>query len=401
MQLSAAAAQPTPLTQADSERLLAVVSELSFMRDRQGVMDVVRRAARDLTQADGVTFVVREGDQVFYAEENAIGPLWKGRRFDTDCCISGWAIKHREVVAIEDIFLDSRIPHDVYRATFVKSLAMVPIRIDDPVGAIGAYWGSRHLATARELELLRALAGTTAVALENAELYRQAQDAVRARDDFLGLASHELKTPLTPLKLRLQLLRAGLELGQPPVSLDRELARIESYVDRLHRLIGNLLDVSRVTRGTLSLDPEELDLGAVVREVTERYAVELAESGCTLDLALPGPIIGRWDRGRLEQVVSNLLGNAIKFGRGKPIEVIVSDDDGARLTVRDHGIGISPEDQAQLFGRFERAMSTQHYGGFGVGLWLVRQIVEAHGGNIQVLSAPGEGSSFEVMLPRR
>jgi signal transduction histidine kinase/ActR/RegA family two-component response regulator len=153
------------------EVLLAAIRDLSLARDRERIAEVVRRAARELTGADGVTFVVREGDRCFYLDEEAIAPLWKGQRFPVAECISGWVMVSRQPALIADIFDDSRIPHDVYRTTFVKSLAMVPVRPDDPIAAIGAYWASRHETSAAELEILEALAGAASLALANVELH--------------------------------------------------------------------------------------------------------------------------------------------------------------------------------------------------------------------------------------
>jgi diguanylate cyclase (GGDEF)-like protein len=145
------------------------------------VQAIVRRAARALTGADGATFVLREGDQCFYADEDAIAPLWKGRRFPMSICISGWAMLHRRRVAIEDIYADDRIPHDAYRPTFVKSLAMVPIRSLDPIGAIGNYWAERHRPTEQELGLLQALADSTAVAIARVQLLEHLEQRVAER----------------------------------------------------------------------------------------------------------------------------------------------------------------------------------------------------------------------------
>src|ERR687888_1355577 len=155
------------------ERLVAVVQELSLARDLATLMAIVRHAARELTGADGATFILRDGDQCYYADEDAIAPLWKGLRFPMSTCISGWAMLHRQHTVIEDIYADPRIPVAAYRPTFVKSLAMVPIRTLDPVGAIGNYWGTKHRPTGQELELLQALADSTAVALENLRVYNE------------------------------------------------------------------------------------------------------------------------------------------------------------------------------------------------------------------------------------
>ena len=157
--------------------LITVIQRLSLARSVPEIQAIVRTAARSLTGADGATFVLSDNGYCYYADEDAISPLWKGQRFPQETCMSGWVMRHREPVAIEDIFLDDRIPHDVYRATFVRSMAMVPIRRLDPLGAIGNYWASPHRPTQEELELLQALADTTAVAMENVRFYEQLRDS--------------------------------------------------------------------------------------------------------------------------------------------------------------------------------------------------------------------------------
>jgi signal transduction histidine kinase len=177
---------------------------------------------------------------------------------------------------------------------------------------------------------------------------------------------------------------------------------IERQVERLARLIQNLLDVSRVSAGRLELTLEDVDLRDVVREVVERAHDEIAAAGSTVLVEAPRPSIGRWDRLRLDQIVTNLLSNAIKYGGGKPIEVRVDDlPSSARLTVRDHGIGIAEEQQVRIFQRFERAVSSENYSGFGLGLWIVKRISDALGGTVGVASRPGEGAAFTVELPKR
>ncbi len=157
--------------------LVAVVQRLSLARSLLDVQRIVARAGRRLTGADGATFVLRDGKDCFYADEDAISPLWKGQRFPLETCISGWAMLHRRQAAIADIYKDPRVPHDAYRTTFVKSLAMVPIRQLRPIGAIGTYWASTHEATEHELVLLQALADSTAVAIENVYTYQHIEAA--------------------------------------------------------------------------------------------------------------------------------------------------------------------------------------------------------------------------------
>jgi len=239
-----------------------------------------------------------------------------------------------------------------------------------------------------------------ALAIDNARLYQQMQQAVRLRDDFLGIAGHELRTPLTALQLSLQGLARQAAHGDEAGTSVRRLGACLRQVDRLGKLINELLDVSRITTGRLALQPEEVDLSALVHEVVGRMSDELARARCPVSLHVDEAVVGRWDRARLDQVVTNLLTNAAKYGKGKPIEVsLARAGQAARLTLRDHGIGIAPADQGRIFDRFERAVSERNYGGLGLGLWMVRQIVEAHGGRARVESAVGEGATFVVDLP--
>ncbi|WP_224372394.1 ATP-binding protein [Hyalangium versicolor] len=255
------------------------------------------------------------------------------------------------------------------------------------------------------------------VALENAEgfermaalseergrLYREEQEAVRRRDDFLSIAAHELKTPLTSLQLHLQGLMSQVRQTaqtMPPERVANKLESANMQTQRLGRLVNELLDISRVAQGQLLGKMEEVDLVALVRGVIERSREALARAECPVELYASSSVIGHWDAMRLEQVVGNLITNAMKYGAGKRIQVTVdADATHARLRVKDEGIGIAPEDAERIFERFERAVSVRHYGGFGIGLWLVREIVQALGGTVEVESAPGKGATFTVTLP--
>ncbi|AIY18559.1 diguanylate cyclase [Pimelobacter simplex] len=171
------------------ERLLLAVQELSLAPDLPAVQQVVRTAARELAACDGTTFVLRDGDQCYYADEDAIEPLWKGHRFPLTACISGWAMLHRTPVVVPDIYADDRIPHDAYRPTFVQSLLMMPVRTLDPIAAIGAYWAEQHTATDQEVALLQGLANATSVALDKLRVHDQLASAVALRE-----ATHQLAT---------------------------------------------------------------------------------------------------------------------------------------------------------------------------------------------------------------
>jgi signal transduction histidine kinase len=227
----------------------------------------------------------------------------------------------------------------------------------------------------------------------------EAEDAVRVRDEFLSVASHELRTPLTSLALAMQGLEHKLA-SMEPSRAQWAIGLASRQVKRLGQLVDALLDVSRIHAGKLEIHREDVDLVAIVRDVAAQFAEEAARHHSSLRIEAGGAIVGAWDGFRLEQIVINLVSNAVKFGAGKPISLAVSTDGtNARLVVRDRGIGIPPEVRPRLFERFSRGVSARHYGGLGLGLYITRVLVEAHGGRIDVTSELGSGSSFIVELP--
>jgi PAS domain S-box-containing protein len=241
---------------------------------------------------------------------------------------------------------------------------------------------------------------------ERARLLEQAEEAVRARDVFLAVAAHELKTPLTPLRLQVeQILRTVQRGSAERLSVERMASKLglaARQVGRLEHLVNNLLDVSRLASGRIELTYEDRDLVAIAQGTVEQHRAACEEAETPLVLAPHAPIEGRWELRRIEQILQNLLANAVKYGQGKPVEITLgADATRARFTVRDHGPGIAPEDQARVFEQFERAASARHYGGLGLGLWIVRRLVEAMGGEISLVCEPGAGAAFTVELPRR
>ncbi len=236
---------------------------------------------------------------------------------------------------------------------------------------------------------------------------QELQHAVAARDEFVATVAHELRNPVAPLMFQLRLAIEKSEqiasAGEPlPAEwVQSQLRRIEQRLHRLLETLDRLLDVSRLSTGRIDLQPESMNLGLTVREVIATFEAELAVARCKLTFTERGDSTGYWDRVRLEQICRNLLSNAIRFGAGRPVEVLVdADQDFATLHVRDHGIGIAPDQQTRIFERFERGVE-QRSGGFGIGLWVVKNVCAALGGTISVESELGEGARFTVMLPRR
>ena len=227
----------------------------------------------------------------------------------------------------------------------------------------------------------------------------QAHEAIRLRDEFLSIASHELKTPLAALQLQLESLQAGV--AAVDAKMGQRLERVLRSAERLADLVGALLDVSRITAGHLELHPERFDLGDAAAEVVERMRDPAERAGCRLILHRDGAAEGLWDRLRIEQVLTNLVSNSIKYAARTPITIsIESGVDQVVLEVSDEGPGIDEADLPRLFQRFERAASTRHYGGLGLGLYVARRIIEAHGGTIAARKSERSGARFVIQLPR-
>ncbi len=228
--------------------------------------------------------------------------------------------------------------------------------------------------------------------------------AVDARDQFLSIASHELKTPLTSLKMQVQMRQRNLLKNNLSAFTPEKLVKMfdgdDRQINRLTRLIDDMLDISRMSTGKLTIHKETSDLSILVKEVSERLAEQLSLAGCSLKLQTPDSCIGFWDRFRIEQVVINLLTNAIRYGAGHPIELSIEKDDKmARISVCDHGIGIAPENHKKIFQQFERIENPQKVTGLGLGLYIANHIIQSHGGRIRVESQLGQGANFIVEMP--
>jgi signal transduction histidine kinase len=264
--------------------------------------------------------------------------------------------------------------------------------------AVASPGGSRA-EEGEDVALVADVCHRVALALEHVRLLEEATAAAHAREEFLHVASHELRAPIATLRLAVHLLRREVRGGDPD-ACERRLRVLDRQVTRLLGISETLLDVSRITAGRLELAPEDTDLTALAREVAVRFADDAAEQGSSIEVDAPEAVRCSCDPGRLDQVLSNLVSNAVKYGRGAPIRVSVRSAAGrAVVEVDDRGIGIPPEHQDRIFGRFERAVSSRNYGGLGLGLWIARRLMDAHGGTIRVRSVAGAGSTFTVELP--
>jgi signal transduction histidine kinase len=269
------------------------------------------------------------------------------------------------------------------------------------LGSTQTGWRYGH----EEVLLGEGLAARVAQALDSAHLYKDAQDQLRVRDEFLTIAAHELRTPTSTLRLLLQSMQYQLQTSAltPAIveRLQRTLAKSVQQCDRLVQFGERVLDVSQIRTGTLTLRTREIDLAELVKQVVNHLEGRLVHAGCTLEVNADAPVLGRWDQVRMEEVLITLLDNVIKYAAGSPVRVEVTGTSrAARLLVRDSGSGIPPGQEERIFEPFERAASVDRGGGWGLGLYVCRRVVEAHGGSIHVERAPGGGAAFVIELPR-
>ncbi|MFL5784561.1 MAG: ATP-binding protein [Bacteriovoracaceae bacterium] len=241
------------------------------------------------------------------------------------------------------------------------------------------------------------------VALEKSREAEELKKALRARDEFLVMASHELKTPITPLSLQMQtfidLFENDTFHNVDRTRIMRMLHTSMGQIERLSRLIFELVDVSRLSSNRLTLNKAPAELNSIVRKVLHDFEPEIKNSGSLVTLDAPVDVQGYWDSFRIEQIVINLLTNALKYGDGKPITISTRKSDMAEISVSDQGLGISPEDQSRIFERYERAVPHENFSGLGLGLYIAKQIIYLHGGEISLESEKDKGSTFKVRLP--
>lgn len=390
-------------------RLVGVVQELSFARELKAVTAIVKRAARELTSADGAAFVLREADACRYVGESGLSSQSKGLSFALSQCICGWCILNARPIAVENVSADERFTNAADRPTAARSLAMAPIRSTAPMGAIGVYWAAPHACTADELMLLEALANTTAVSLENVQVYAELENRVRSRTRELEVAneeleaftyavSHDLRAPLRALSGELSLLAE--DLGASDAHLIGRIGAARMHVARMYGLIDDLLRLSGITRRELKI--ERFDLSRLAVDVV----AELRETQPERDahVYIQENIHVEADRGLMTVLLQNLLSNAWKYSaRQEParIELRARTDAVGRWVyeIQDNGAGFDPRYARRLFQPFQRLHPPDEFRGTGVGLATVQRIVRRHRGEVWGHSdGPGRGATFSFTL---
>lgn len=388
----------------------------SPIRDSEGNLIGATELARNVTRERLVRLELQEGEKRFRLLADAMPQIVWTTKPDglIDYLNAQWYAYtglNPDLEIQEDrnqvIHFDDRLKNQAAWQKAQKEISRyeVELRLQGKEGQYRWFMG-RAVPVIDSLGRVQAWFGTCTDIHDQKLVQRELEGAVRARDHFLSIASHELKTPLTSLQLLIQLRQRNLKRKIPemftPEKIQEDLKEQYECVNRIGRLVDDILDVSRISEGKLRFQFEEVDLCEIVNGVLSRFQVTAESEGVEILLEVCQPIVGKWDRFRLEQVFLNLLTNALKYGKKKPIHVRVeSKDNHAVLTVRDEGMGIQTEDIHRIFQRFERAISADEVSGLGLGLYISQEIVQRHHGNIHVKSKFGSGSEFIVILPQK
>ncbi len=396
---------PTTTNSEESQNidyLLSVIQDLSMTKSLPEIMQIVRSAARKLVGSDGATFVLKDEDKCFYADEEAIAPLWKGFRFPMSACISGWVMTHAEPAVIKDIYADPRIPADAYRPTFVKSLAMVPVRKKSPIAAIGTYWSKNYEITATQLRTLQSLADSVSIAIENVNLYTSLEKKVKERteelESFSYAVSHDLRAPIRSILGFSQILGDDYK-SDLPAQVSAYLDRIQNSATQMSHLISALLDLSKI--GRHEKRPVDTDLSALVRDIVSQLKEE--DPSRKVDFVICNGVKTTCDTQMLKIVLENLLRNAWKYTRKTSSAKIEfgfqpAANSKAVYFVKDNGAGFDMSHAEKLFKPFNRLHTDKEFEGIGIGLATVERIINRHGGRIWADSKVGEGTTFSFEL---
>ncbi|HET7536277.1 MAG TPA: ATP-binding protein [Candidatus Didemnitutus sp.] len=389
-------------------RLIQTIQGLTGASHVERIFELVRQTARALVPCDGTLIALRDGDYYRVIEEDSVQPLWRGRRLPVEGSIEGWVMRQRAAVAVADVAADVRLAQDLYRGTFVKSLAMAPIRSHDPLGTIGLYWARPHQATSEELDLLQALADVTAFAYEGLQLQigleqrmdERLQELDSTRSDLENVAQWLLQELRAPWRQLEDVIRSQGSPQAAPI----EKAQLAQIVDRgcrqfdaLAEGIGNFLRSGRTPLRREQIDTTML-VKSVWRELDDREGVR-----GELRLSLLPAVYA--DRALLRTVFLHLLSNARKFGakRALPTVEVTSqeENDETVFVVTDHGIGCDLRKATRLFSMLQRYHPASEFPGAGAGLAIAQRVVQRHGGRIWAKSQPGEGMAIYFTMPYR
>ncbi|MBI4854582.1 MAG: GHKL domain-containing protein [Acidobacteria bacterium] len=407
------------------EKLVKTMQELSMADSLDQIMSIVKIAARELSVADGVSFVLREAEQCFYADESTISPLWKGKKLPLTDCIAGWSIINRSSTVIEDVYKDERIKKDLYKNTFVRSLLVIPVKTINPIGAIICYWANYHKPTIEKIKIIQALADITAITIENIRVYsilethvekrtKELEDANRklelanqslatANQDleaFSYTLSHDLKEPLNIIN---GFSRVVLEKHTDALDdkAKNYLTRVCNSAERMNLQIDTLLDLHKLSERELK--QEIVDLSEISKEII--FIMKENEPTRQVKTTIEKDLITKGDKSLLYLVMQNLLSNAWKYSSKSAeskIKVGVSSytEKDKTFFVQDNGVGFDKSKAQTLFSPFQRMHSQKDFPGTGVGLTSVRRIITRHGGKIWIDSIVDKGTTVYFSLPK-
>lgn len=395
-----------------TELLVTTVQELSLARDIDAVMKIVRTVARKLTGADGATFVLRDGDLCFYAEEDAISPLWKGSRFPMETCISGWAMLNKQPAVIEDIYQDDRIPVDAYRPTFVKSLVTVPIRTIDPIGAIGNYWAKHRKPTPQQVALLQALADITAVSIENIGVRDRLKEKLKERNkmlnqlkvqqeqlqEFTQIIAHNIRAPLSNLIILNDLMRQTEAIDDKMLYLEKQ----QPVIDFLHETFEELVSATQV-KADFSVEKDHIELEKVTNKTLNLLQGEIVKANAHITQDFSKATTAYYPLKYIDSIIFNLLSNAVKYrspDRDLQINIKSYKKSGwVYLEISDNGLGIDIQKHGNKLFKLHKTFH-KHPEAKGFGLFITKTQIDAMGGHIKVKSKPEEGTKFTIKLSK-
>lgn len=393
-----------------TELLVETVQKLSLARNVESITQIVRTVAREITGADGATFVLRDGNLCYYADEDAITPLWKGSRFPMEKCISGWVMMNKKHVVIDDIYKDERIPIDAYRPTFVKSLAMVPIRKLNPVGAIGNYWADYRHPSDEEVALLQSLADITAVSIENVEVRKSLEDKLHERtqmieqlekqkvqlEEFTHIIAHNMRAPLSNLLLLSDMINESNNVEEKLLFINKQ----KPIINHIHETLEELIEAIHV-KNDFSVSRDYVELEKCLGKTQDLLQGEITASNAVITHDFSQSNMAYFPEKYMDSIVFNLLSNSIKYrSPDKPLMIHIKSykkNGWTYLEITDNGLGIDLEKNKDKIFMLRKTFH-QHPDAKGFGLFITRTQIEAMGGSINVTSSPGKGSTFTVKL---